>query len=126
MDTNFSSLDSIVTKAMMQIGLSPEYNGYYFLRDSIKIACTDPEAALLVTKLIYPSVAKMYDTTTKNIEKSIRVCIKSMWIRNTQNGNNKQVAVLDDYYNFTESKPENKDFILELSNIIRKSINAIH
>lgn len=116
-----SSLDAIITKAMLQMGFSPANNGYYFLRDSIKLAYIDPEAATLITKLIYAPIAKSYDTTSENIEKSIRLCVKKVWEANTKNGTGKTVAVLNNSYTFTEHRPENKEIINLLCSFVKQA-----
>lgn len=66
------ALKYIVTKALLQLGFTPGYNGFFFLRDAVIIARRDPEALTLITKLIYAPLAKAYGTTPENIEKSIR------------------------------------------------------
>lgn len=53
---------------MLQLGFTPGYNGFFFLRDAVVIACGDPEALTLITKLIYAPLAKRYGTTPENIE----------------------------------------------------------
>lgn len=47
------ALKYIVTKALLQLGFTPGYNGFFFLRDAVIIARRDPEALTLITKLIY-------------------------------------------------------------------------
>lgn len=120
---NYSSLDAIITKAMIQMGFSPANNGFYFLRDSIKLACQDPESSTLITKLIYAPVAKSYNTTPENIEKSIRLCVKNAWEANTKNGTDKTVAVLNSYYTFTSCRPENKEIINLICHFIKQAVN---
>lgn len=118
------SLCKIVTKAMLQMGFSPENNGYYFLRDSIIMAYKDAEAATLVTKLIYAPIAKTYNTTAENVEKSIRLCVKNAWNKNIKNGTDKTVAVLNSYFTFTSVRLENKEIIQLICNFVKEAVNV--
>lgn len=87
------ALKYIVTKALLQLGFTPGYNGFFFLRDAVIIARRDPEALTLITKLIYAPLAKAYGTTPENIEKSIRKAAEAVWKRN--GGKEKTAAVLN-------------------------------
>ena len=42
------ALKYIVTKALLQLGFTPGYNGFFFLRDAVIIARRDPEAYMLI------------------------------------------------------------------------------
>lgn len=91
------------------MGFTPGYNGFFFLRDAVVIACGDPEALTLITKLIYAPLAKRYGTTPENIEKSIRKASEAVWKRN--GGTGKTVAVLNGEYRYSAVRPENRELI---------------
>lgn len=99
----------IVTKAMLQLGFTPGYNGFFFLRDAVLTTLRDPETLTLITKLIYAPLAKAYGTTAENIEKSIRKAASAVWNRN--GGSEKTIAVLNSEYKYSDARPENRVLI---------------
>jgi len=114
-----NAIDIIITKALLQLGFSPANNGFYFLRDAVKVAYFDEETLTLVTKLIYAPLAKEYKTSSDNIEKSIRKAAEIVWTKNS----NQTIAVLNYIYTFSEHRPENKELISLICNIVKQAVN---
>lgn len=114
-----NAIDIIITKALLQLGFSPANNGFHFLRDAVKVAYFDEEALTLVTKLIYAPLAKEYKTSSDNIEKSIRKAAEIVWTKNS----NQTIAVLNYIYTFSEHRPENKELISLICNIVKQAVN---
>lgn len=119
-NSNNNAIEIIITKAMMQLGFSPAFNGFYFLREAVKIAYFDEETISLVTKLIYLPLAKEFKTTSENIEKSIRKSAESVWKVNS----NKTVAVLNNIYTFSEKRPENNQLIKLICTFVKHAVNV--
>lgn len=71
-----------------------------------------------VTKLLYPSVAKEYHTTSSRVERAIRHAIEVAWDRG-------DVDVLSSYFGYTiqsnRGKPTNSEFIAMISDRIKLS-----
>ncbi len=97
-----------VTEILHQIGVPAHIKGYHYLRDSIIMAIEDPEIINAVTKQLYPSVAKRYNTTSSRVERAIRHAIEVAWDRG-------DVDVLNSYFGYTihntRGKPTNSEFI---------------
>lgn len=97
-----------VTEILHQIGVPAHIKGYHYLRDSIMMAIEDPGIINAVTKQLYPSVAKHYDTTSSRVERAIRHAIEVAWDRG-------DVDVLNSYFGYTihntRGKPTNSEFI---------------
>lgn len=72
-----------------------------------------------VTKLLYPSVAKMYNTTPSRVERAIRHAIEVAWDRG-------DVDVLSSYFGYTiqseREKPTNSEFIAMISDKLKLSL----
>lgn len=117
--SNDNAIEIIITKALLQLGFSPAFNGFYFLREAVKIAYFDEESVSLITKLIYLPLSKEFKTTSENIEKSIRKSTDSVWTVNA----NKTVAVLNNIYTFSEKRPENKQLIHLISSFVKHAVN---
>ena len=69
-----------------------------------------------VTKELYPSIAKKYNTTPSRVERAIRHAIEVAWNRG-------QVEVLDSLFGYTISnskgKPTNSEFIALIADKLR-------
>ena len=63
-----------------RIGLTANRVGYYYISEAVKLVIDDPEKLLLVSKWLYPEVAKHYGTTWKAVERDIRYEIKQLQI----------------------------------------------
>ena len=107
-----SDLRIQVTEILHQIGVPAHIKGYHYLRDSIIMAIEDPEIINAVTKQLYPSVAKQYETTSSRVERAIRHAIEVAWDRG-------DVDVLNSYFGYTihntRGKPTNSEFIAMIS-----------
>lgn len=69
-----------------------------------------------ITKILYPTVAKKYRTTSSRVERAIRHAIEVAWSRG-------KLDILDDLFGYTVSngkgKPTNSEFIALVSDTIR-------
>lgn len=111
-----SHLEIQVTEILHQIGVPAHIKGYHYLRDSIIMSVTKPEIINAVTKQLYPSVAKKYETTSSRVERAIRHAIEVAWDRG-------DVDVLNSYFGYTihngRGKPTNSEFIAMISDRLR-------
>ena len=110
------SLEIQVTEILHQIGVPAHIKGYHYLRDSIIMAIETPEIINAVTKQLYPSVAKRYETTSSRVERAIRHAIEVAWDRG-------DVDVLNSYFGYTihntRGKPTNSEFVAMISDKLR-------
>ena len=71
---------------------------------------------MAVTKILYPSVAKKYQTTTSRVERAIRHAIEVAWDRG-------DVDTLNSYFGYTiqnnRGKPTNSEFIAMIADNLR-------
>ena len=108
-----------VTQILHEIGVPAHIKGYHYLRDSIMMSVEKPEIINAVTKQLYPSVAKKYQTTSSRVERAIRHAIEVAWDRG-------DVDVLNSYFGYTihndRGKPTNSEFIAMISDRLRLQI----
>ncbi|MEE1218527.1 MAG: sporulation transcription factor Spo0A [Ruminococcus sp.] len=108
-----------VTEILHEIGVPAHIKGYHYLRDSIIMSVEHPEIINAVTKQLYPSVAKKYETTSSRVERAIRHAIEVAWDRG-------DVDVLNSYFGYTihndRGKPTNSEFIAMISDKLRLQI----
>lgn len=108
-----------VTEILHEIGVPAHIKGYHYLRDSIIMSVEKPEIINAVTKQLYPSVAKKYETTSSRVERAIRHAIEVAWDRG-------DIDVLNSYFGYTihndRGKPTNSEFIAMISDRLRLQI----
>ena len=111
-----NDLEARVTEVLHNMGVPAHIKGYDFLRQSIIMAVEDPQVIRLVTKRLYPDIARMNNTTASRVERAIRHAIEVAWDR----GN---VDVLNEYFGYTinnmRGKPTNSEFVAMKSDILR-------
>lgn len=68
-----------VTKTIHDIGVPAHIKGYQYLREAIIMTVNDMEVINAITKVLYPTVAKKYKTTSSRVERAIRHAIEVAW-----------------------------------------------
>lgn len=109
-------MEIVVTDVIHQLGVPAHIKGYHYLREAILSSIQDPELLESVTKLLYPSVAKRFDTTSSRVERAIRHAIEIAWDR----GN---LDTLNAFFGYTvntcKGKPTNSEFIALITDKLR-------
>lgn len=67
---------------LYQLGITANYYGFYYASYAVYLAMQQPERLLLITKFLYPDVAKKYKTNWKCVERNIRTVINISWKTN--------------------------------------------
>ncbi len=103
-----AQMKNLVTAVIHEIGVPAHIKGYQYLREAILIAIDDMDVINAVTKALYPSVARTFNTTPSRVERAIRHAIEVAWDRG-------DLEVLQKYFGYTVSntkgKPTNSEFI---------------
>lgn len=73
------SLDEKISNIFMSVGIPAHIKGYHFLREAIKLAILKPDIINSITKGLYPSIARSYNTTASKVERAIRHAIEVAW-----------------------------------------------
>ena len=69
---------------LYRLGISPTYKGFFQAAYAVLLATENMERLLLVTKWLYPEVAKHYNTTPECVERNIRTVAQVAWQNNPQ------------------------------------------
>ena len=111
-----NSIESMVTNIIHEIGVPAHIKGYQYLRTAILMTVSDSDIINSVTKVLYPSVAKKYSTTTSRVERAIRHAIEVAWDRG-------DIDTLNSYFGYTiqnnRGKPTNSEFIAMIADNLR-------
>ena len=109
-------MEAQITKIIHQIGVPAHIKGYQYLRTAILLTVNDGEIINSVTKILYPTVAKQYQTTTSRVERAIRHAIEVAWDRG-------DIDTLNSYFGYTiqtnRGKPTNSEFIAMIADNLR-------
>lgn len=115
-DNTPPDIETQVTKIIHQIGVPAHIKGYQYLRTAILMTISDNDIINSVTKVLYPSVAKKYSTTTSRVERAIRHAIEVAWDRG-------DIDTLNSYFGYTiqnnRGKPTNSEFIAMIADNLR-------
>lgn len=115
-------LEQIISDFMLELGIPAHLRGYQFLRSAVEMCVRDMELVGSVTKLLYPDLAKMYQTTDQKIERAVRNAIEVSWER----GNSELFEELFGYNNSPEySRPTNSEYIAAAADYIRLKYDLI-
>lgn len=110
------NLEVEVTNIMHEIGVPAHIKGYQYLRDAIMMVVKDLDIINSITKQLYPSIAREYNTTPSRVERAIRHAIEVAWSRG-------QVDAIDSLFGYTVSvgkgKPTNSEFIAMVADKLR-------
>ena len=103
-----TNIESMVTSIIHEIGVPAHIKGYQYLREAIIIAVNDMDVINAITKVLYPQVAKTFQTTPSRVERAIRHAIEVAWDRG-------DLDTLQRFFGYTVSntkgKPTNSEFI---------------
>lgn len=111
-----ADLETDVTEIIHEVGVPAHIKGYQYLRDAIVMSVKDMDMLNSITKVLYPTIAKKYQTTPSRVERAIRHAIEVAWSRG-------RMDTLDDMFGYTinrgKGKPTNSEFIALITDRIR-------
>lgn len=119
---NCDDLELQITELIRLAGIPAHVKGYAYLRTAILIVLKDFSAFDSVTKILYPQVAKIYQTTASKVERAIRHAIEIAW-------NKGDLDVLSEMFGSAQKacvKPTNSEFIALISDNLRLKTLSKH
>lgn len=109
-------LETAVTEILHNIGVPAHIKGYQYLREAIMMSVKDTAMISSITKVLYPTIAKQFQTTPSRVERAIRHAIEVAWSRG-------RMETLDGLFGYTintgKGKPTNSEFIALIADKIR-------
>lgn len=109
-------LEAEITNIIHEIGVPAHIKGYMYLREAITMVVNDIELLSAITKELYPSIAKKYNTTASRVERAIRHAIEVAWGRG-------QIEAINKLFAYTihndKGKPTNSEFIAMVADKLR-------
>ena len=119
--TDKTSIETLVTGIIHEIGVPAHIKGYQYLREAIIIAVNDMDVINAITKVLYPQVAKTFQTTPSRVERAIRHAIEVAWDRG-------DLDTLQRFFGYTVSntkgKPTNSEFIALIADKLQLQLKS--
>ena len=108
-----------ITNIIHEIGVPAHIKGYIYLREAIALVIENIDLLSAVTKELYPSIAKKYNTTSSRVERAIRHAIEVAWNRG-------KVDTINSLFGYTinneKGKPTNSEFIAMIADKLRLNV----
>ena len=115
------SIEALVTGIIHEIGVPAHIKGYQYLREAIIIAVNDMDVINAITKVLYPQVAKTFQTTPSRVERAIRHAIEVAWDRG-------DLDTLQRFFgytvNSTKGKPTKSEFIALIADKLQLQLKS--
>lgn len=109
-------LESAITNIIHEIGVPAHIKGYVYLREAITMVVNNMELLSAITKELYPSISRKFNTTPSRVERAIRHAIEVAWGRG-------RVDVINNLFGYTihnvKGKPTNSEFIAMIADKLR-------
>ena len=116
-----NDIETMVTNIIHEIGVPAHIKGYQYLREAIIIAVGDMDVINAITKVLYPQVAKTFQTTPSRVERAIRHAIEVAWDRG-------DLDTLQRFFGYTVSntkgKPTNSEFIALIADKLQLQLKS--
>ena len=113
--TGQTSIETMITNIIHEIGVPAHIKGYQYLREAIIIAVEDMDVINAITKVLYPRIARTYQTTPSRVERAIEHAIEVAWDRRDQNA-------LDQFFGYAGIKRKDKPSVAEFLAVIADDI----
>lgn len=113
------SVDAAIRRVLVELGVPSHVKGYSRLICAIRIAVEDPTVITLITKWLYPEVAKEFGDTPARVERAIRHAVELSFERC-------DFETIELYFGSTvnprKGKPSNSEFIARIADVIRNGL----
>lgn len=110
------SLETRISNILHEVGIPAHIKGYSYLREAIQMVVDDVDLLSAVTKSLYPSIAKKFNTTASRVERAIRHSIEVATARGQVDAFNKLFGCT---INQDKGKPTNCEFIAMVADKLR-------
>ncbi len=74
-----SGLEIFISRTIIDFGIPPSVRGYQYLREALLMLAKDSNNLLGVSKIMYPEIARKYNTTPQRVERAIRHATEISW-----------------------------------------------
>lgn len=109
-DASREEAENRASQLLIRLGIKPKLKGYQYLKTAVHLCLEDREELDGITKRLYPSVAKLHQTSAEKVEHAIRHAIEVSWKR----GKAETQRELFGYDCREGRRPTNMEFIMQI------------
>lgn len=108
--------DYFIMNELNYLSVPMHIKGFHYIKESLKIILATDETNLKITKVIYPQVASVFNTTASSVERAIRNAVEVTYNRN--------MDLISDYFKHElfNHKITNKEFLIRIASRIKKQL----
>lgn len=106
-------LRKAISRILCSTGITPNMKGFAYLKEAIIMVYCDPEGLNTMTKVIYPDIAKMYNTSPFAVERCIRIAIEKAWRKGRSNEFYEKIG-----FQWLNQRPTNSEYIFIVVEIL--------
>lgn len=104
-----------IEKMLLQMGVNKSYVGFNYTVQAVELVLTDENKISLISKWLYPDIAKINSTSIECVERNIRTIVNTIWYKG-----NRELLQACSMTELTE-KPNNTQFISILCTHIKNN-----
>lgn len=112
---SIAEVQRMIVEALHSVGMPPQLLGYVYLRAAIMLAIQDSSILHGITTVLYPEIAKQYDSSPQKVERSIRHAIETTWARTSTESLQKVFGYNND---LSANRPTNSEFIAMMTDYV--------
>ena len=113
--------ERLATQMLLDMGVPAHLKGYRYVRTAVIMVEEDMRVVGSVTKLLYPELAKRYNTTDGKVERAIRNAIEVSWMRGNRNTFEKLFGYCAES---GQGRPTNSEYIAAVADAVRIELNG--
>lgn len=113
------SIEIRIYEFLAEIGIPSNIKGYNYIKTALILTYNDSTILENITKVLYPEIAKKYDSTSSRVERAIRHAIEVACTK----GNAELINKIFKYsISVNKGKPTNSEFIAQTINAMQMHI----
>ena len=116
-----NNLQVSISNTLHELGVPSHIKGYQYIREGITLVFKSPEYIGGITKELYPTIAKTYNSTASRVERAIRHAIDISWNRANWDF---MVSLFGYTVDIDGAKPTNSEFIVTIADKLRLEYNV--
>ena len=106
-----------VYRLIRSLGATSKYKGYHYLAEAVTLSLEIQDGPVLVTKDIYPVLARRFHDKVSNVEQDIRTIVNVTW-----KSNREKLEEIAGYHLFY--RPSNSEYIDILAFYLRSCLTG--
>lgn len=113
-------LHNYVSEILASLCITPNYNGFLYVREAIKMAVQEPLNSRSFSKTLYPKISKEFNSSASSIERNIRTVIIKGWEKASVSAKSN---IFGTFATNSKWRPTNGEFILVIADKVHRELD---